>query len=96
MRELLESAELHKMGQLPWWDTPSDDGQSSLSLRIPHGAKPNLMAIPTHLVDQASRGVSLLYNICAVLYVSLDAGAHTSTDMDNWVSVSLILTSLTI
>lgn len=71
MQELLESAELEKTTQLPWWDAPGDGGQSSLSLRIPYGMKPDLMVVPTDLINQASRGVSLLYNICAVLYVSL-------------------------
>ncbi|KAF8141819.1 hypothetical protein EV363DRAFT_1467996 [Boletus edulis] len=67
VRELLESAEFEKTRQLPWWDAPSDDSQSSLSLRIPYGLKPDLMVIPTDLIHQAYSGVSLLYNICAVL-----------------------------
>ncbi|KAG6374853.1 hypothetical protein JVT61DRAFT_4238 [Boletus reticuloceps] len=67
LRELLESAEFEKTRQLPWWDAPSDGSQSSLSLRIPYGVKPDLIVIPTDLINQAYGGVSLLYNICAVL-----------------------------
>lgn len=73
VQELLESAELGKIRQLPWWEAPSDAGQSPLSLRVPYGAKPDLMAVPTNLINQTSRGISLLYNICAVLYVFLVA-----------------------
>jgi len=69
VRELLESAEFEKTKQLPWWDAPDDDDQSLLSLRTPYGVKPEPMMVPTDLANQASRGVSLLYNICAVLYV---------------------------
>ncbi|KAF8551352.1 hypothetical protein OG21DRAFT_291769 [Imleria badia] len=76
VRELLESAELEKTRQPPWWDAPSDGGQSSLSPHIPYGVKPKLMVVPTGLIDQASRGVSLLYNICAVLLAYTYATRH--------------------
>lgn len=64
---LLRSTELEKTRQLPWWEAPSDDGQSPLSPHISYGVKPELMAVPVDLINQASRGTSLLYNICVVL-----------------------------
>lgn len=75
VQALLESAEIRKTRQLPWWEVPSDGGhsllQSPLSPFVPHGVKPDPMVVPTNLINQASCSVSLLYNICAVLYVSL-------------------------
>lgn len=86
VRELLESTELEETRQLPWWDAPSDGSQSPLSRHIPYGVKPNLMVVPTGLINHASRGVSLLYNICAVLYVIFIV--HSLTDTDNRILVS--------
>lgn len=71
VRKLLGSAELDKTRQLPWWEASTDRDRSSVSPRIPHGVPPEIMVIPTNLVNQIRRGVSLLYNICAVMYVSL-------------------------
>lgn len=64
MQELLESAELENNTQLPWWEAPSNGGRPP---RIPYGAEPDLMVVPADLVNQSSRGTSLLYNICVVL-----------------------------
>lgn len=94
VQELLESAELGKTRRLPWWEAPSDGGQSPLSPPAHYGAKPDLMVVPTNLINQASRGISLLYNICAVLYVFLVAYSWTNTG--NWPLVSRTPTSLDI
>ncbi|KAN0088667.1 hypothetical protein V8E55_005724 [Tylopilus felleus] len=67
VRELLKSVELEKTRRLPWWDAPTHGGESPLSLPVPYGLKPSLTVVPTDLINPASRSVSLLYNICAVL-----------------------------
>lgn len=78
VQEFLESAELGKTRQLPWWEEPSVGGRSPLSLRVCYGVKPDLMVVPAKLINQASRSISLLYNICAVLYVFLLAYSWTN------------------
>ncbi|KAG9312819.1 hypothetical protein JVU11DRAFT_6236 [Chiua virens] len=78
VQELLDSAELRKTRQLPWWEASDESDQSSQSLRLSHGTKPDPMAIPTNLIGQASRGISLLYNICAVFLAYSYVTRHLS------------------
>ncbi|KAG8220815.1 hypothetical protein J3R82DRAFT_2260 [Butyriboletus roseoflavus] len=82
VQELLESAEIKKTGRLPWWEVPSDGGhsllRSTLSPCVPYGVKPDLMMVPTNLINQASCGGSLLYNICAVLLAYTYVTRHLS------------------
>jgi len=77
VRKLLDSAELDKTRQLPWWEASTDRDESSVS-RIPFGVTPEIMVIPTNLVNQISRGVSLLYNICAVILAYAHVTRHLS------------------
>lgn len=94
VRELLKSVELEKTRRLPWWDAPTHGGESPLSLPVPYGLKPSLTVVPTDLINPASRSVSLLYNICAVLYVLLVA--RSQTDIGNRTLVSRTPTLLAI
>ena len=83
-QQLLTSEELETQIVDPWWDQPSDYGEerpqpvidASGARKIRrYGHKPKFLDVPTSAIKASENvgttGPSLLYNICAVLYVSV-------------------------
>lgn len=74
-QQLLASESFKKEIQDPWWEAPQvcsskDDGQIKLDSSLRHGAKPRMMEVPVSMTTPNPTGHSLVYNICAVLYMS--------------------------
>jgi hypothetical protein len=75
-QQLLASDELEKEKQAPWWEATALDEdvvQSGTSRQF--GAKPEMMQIPSDMI-KSEKASFLVYNLCAIWWVSLYALAY--------------------
>ena len=72
-QQLLASESLRNEIQDPWWEAlrSTDDSQTIEDLFPPrHDAKPRMMEVPLSMINPNPTGHPLVYNICAILYMS--------------------------
>jgi hypothetical protein len=68
-QQLLASETLEKEIQVPWWEAlRSNEDNSQIPLR--RDAKPRMMDVPVSMINPNPTGDTLVYNICAILYMA--------------------------
>ena len=68
-QQLLASESLEKEIQSPWWEGRSKD-DSRIKEDFSPPAKPRMMEVPLSMINPNRTGYPLVYNICAILYMS--------------------------
>lgn len=66
VQDLLASEDMQAEIREPWWEAPGDAENSSDKR---YGKNPDMLDLPVSMITPPPRGPSLVYNVCAVLYV---------------------------
>jgi hypothetical protein len=64
-QRLLASEELEQQRLEPWWEAPPLGDEEPNAKR--YGTEPLLMTVPPSMIKPVNQGLSLMYNLCAIL-----------------------------